>query len=161
MAPERLQLERLAPERKALERLALERSTYDRLARNRGALARFAQERKAPNRLVLFRLANERLTISLTLKIPDEYSNDCLQKRWGSKLKLKKGDTLRYYKCDEQIIVCDQSGKPRTRTVSGSDDSDDISYAKYKEILINSVNYVLEILGYSVEKDLLAKRKLL
>jgi hypothetical protein len=107
------------------------------------------------------RVPKERLSIYLTLtKNPHEYTNDCLQKRLGVKLGLKKGDTLVYYKCDKQIVARDQSGKQLTKTVGESDDPNDISYAKYKEMLINSVKDVIEILGYSVEKDLLATRRL-
>jgi len=103
----------------------------------------------------------ERLAISLILsKNPKEYVNDCVQKRLGTQLKLKKGDTLVYYKCDKRITYIDQSGQERTKTVGESIDPNDISYAKYKEMLINTVKDVIEILGYSVEKDLLAKRKL-
>lgn len=103
----------------------------------------------------------ERLMISLTLaKNPQEYVNDCLQKRLGTKLGLSKGDILTHYKADKQVTIDDASGKPRTRTVGESNDPADISYAKYKEIFINAVKDIIEILGYSVEKDLLAKRKL-
>ncbi len=102
----------------------------------------------------------ERLAISLVLaKNPEDYTHDDKQKRLGTKLGLKKGDTLTYYKCDKQELTHDTRGKEKTRTVSESDDPDDISYAKYKEMLLNSVNDVIEILGYSVEKDLLSKKK--
>ncbi|HEX5186450.1 MAG TPA: DNA polymerase domain-containing protein, partial [Nitrososphaeraceae archaeon] len=118
--------------------------------------------RKALEELDRRQVPKERLMISLTLsKNPQDYVNDCLQKRLGTKLKLKKGDILPYYKCDKLIRVCDQPGKQRIKTVGESDDPDDISYAKYKEMFINAVKDVIEILGYSVEKDLLAKRKLL
>jgi len=106
----------------------------------------------------------ERLAMSLTLtKNPKDYTNDCLQKRLGSKLRLKKGDTLVYYKCNKQVIVCGggQPGKNLSRTGSESDDPNDTSYAKYKEMLISTVKDVIEILGYSVQKDLLAKKKLM
>lgn len=104
----------------------------------------------------------ERLAISLTLsRNPWDYVNDCLQKRLGTKLRLKNGDILTYYRSDKQIIFYDKSGKQLTRTVGESDDPADISYAKYKEMFINSVKNVIKILGYSVEKDLLDKRKLL
>jgi hypothetical protein len=35
---------------------------------------------------------------------------------------------------------------------SESDYSNDISYAKYKEMLINAIKDILEILGYDIEK---------
>jgi DNA polymerase I len=114
------------------------------------------------NELDKRQVPKERLAISLTLsKNPLEYKNDCLQKRLGTQLKLKKGDTLFYYKCDKQATYIDQSGQNRTRKIGESVDPNDISYAKYKEMLLNAVKDVIQILGYSVEKDLLAKRKLL
>lgn len=106
-------------------------------------------------------VAKERLEISLTLsKNPQDYVNDCLQKRLGTQLKLKKCDTLVYYKCNKQIRVCDQLRKQRTRTIGESVDPNDISYAQYKEMLINAVKDVIEILGYSIENDLLVNNKL-
>lgn len=107
-------------------------------------------------------ISKERLSIYLTLsKNPQEYVNDCLQKRLGTMLRLKKEDTLVYYKCDKQIRVYDQLGKQQTKTISESVDPNDISYAKYKYMFIKAVQDVIEILGYSVEKDLLAKKKLI
>jgi DNA polymerase elongation subunit (family B) len=103
----------------------------------------------------------ERLAISLTLtKDPQEYANDCLQKRLGTKLRLSKGNILTYYKADKQITIDDVSGKTRTRTVGESDDPADISYAKYKTMLINAVKDVIKILGYDPDTDLSSKRKL-
>jgi hypothetical protein len=103
----------------------------------------------------------ERLAISLTLtKDPQEYANDCLQKRLGTKLRLSKGDILTYYKSDKQVTIDDVSGKTRTRTVGESDDPADISYAKYKTMLINAVKDVIKILGYDPDTDLSSKRKL-
>lgn len=103
----------------------------------------------------------ERLTISLVLeKDPTDYIHDDKQKKLGTKLKLKKGDTLVYYKCDKQTSIRDQTVKQLIKTIGESDDPNDISYSKYKEMLINTVKDVIEILGYCVEKDMLAKRKL-
>ncbi|CAN5860989.1 hypothetical protein BH23THE1_BH23THE1_28330 [soil metagenome] len=102
----------------------------------------------------------ERLVISLVLKKdPGDYIHDDKQKRLGTKLRLRKGDTLTYYKCDKQETIIGEKGKEKTRTVSESENPDDISYAKYKETFLNSVKDVIEILGYDVEKDL-TKRKL-
>ena len=102
----------------------------------------------------------ERLSISLVLtKNPKDYTHDDKQKRLGIKLRLKKGDTLTYYKCDKQESFIDTLGKEKARTVSESDNPDDISYSKYKEMLLNSVKDVVEILGYNVEMDLLPKKK--
>jgi hypothetical protein len=121
-----------------------------------------AKLRKALEELDKRQVPKERLAISLTLsKNPQDYANDCLQKRLGTKLRLKKGDILTYYKSDKQIILHDKSGKQRTKTIRESDDPADISYAKYKEMFINSIKNVIEILGYSVDKDLLAKKKFL
>ncbi len=102
----------------------------------------------------------ERLSISIVLKRdPEDYAHDDKQKRLGTKLGLKKGDSLIYYKCDKQEITGDSKGKQRTRTVNESEDPNDISYAKYKELLLNSVKDLLEILGYNVDKDRLPKKK--
>ena len=107
------------------------------------------------------KVPKERLAISLALRQePNEYVNDCLQKRLGLEMGLQKGDTLVYYKCDKQEITVDPCGKQRTKIVSESDDPADISYAKYKELLLNSVKNIIEILGYSIEQDLLSKKKL-
>ena len=46
------------------------------------------------------------------------------------------------------------------RTARESDNQDDISYAEYKKMLMNSVKHVLAILGYDVEKELLSKGQL-
>jgi len=103
----------------------------------------------------------EKLSIYLTLsKNPQEYANDCLQKRLGNKNSLKKGDTLVYYKCDKQEVVKYRQGNYQINRVSESDNSADVSYAKYKEMLINCVKDVLEILGYDIEQDLFPKKKL-
>ena len=92
-------------------------------------------------------------------KNPKDYTHDDKQKRLGIKLRLKKGDTLTYYKCDKQELIIASLGKEKTRAVSESDNPYDISYAKYKEMLLNSVKDVIEILGYSVENDLFSKKK--
>lgn len=105
-------------------------------------------------------IPKERLSISSVLtKNPIDYTHDDKQKRLGIKLSLKKGDTFTYYKCDKQELAYDSFGKEKTRTVSESDSPADISFAKYKEMLLNSVKDVIEILGYSIEKDLLSKKK--
>ena len=93
-------------------------------------------------------------------KNPQEYANDCLQKRLGIKNNLKKGDTLVYYKCDKQEVIKDHLGNCQTKNISESDNPEDISYAKYKEMLINSVKDVIEILGYDIEQDLVPKKRL-
>jgi hypothetical protein len=48
------------------------------------------------------------LAISLVMrKNPEEYVQYCKQSRLGSKLGLRKGDTLVYYKCDINKITFD------------------------------------------------------
>src|SRR6478672_7666311 len=117
--------------------------------------------KQAINELDLRQVPAEKLSISLTLnKNPEEYVNDCFQKRLGSRNNLKKGDTLVYYKCDKQEIVKDHQGNYQTKNVSESNDPTDISYAKYKEMLINCVKDVIEILGYEIEQDLMPKKRL-
>ena len=64
--------------------------------------------KQAINELDSRQVPAEKLSISLILsKNPQEYANDCLQKRLGIKNNLKKGDTLVYYKCDKQEVVKD------------------------------------------------------
>jgi hypothetical protein len=105
----------------------------------------------------------ESLAISLVLrKNPEEYSQICKQSRLGTKLGLRKDDTLVYYKCDTQQPVYDVKSKEhKLRTVHESENQDDISYAEYKKMLMNSVKDVLEILGYNADKELLGKKQLI
>jgi hypothetical protein len=95
-------------------------------------------------------------------KNPEVYSQVCKQSRRGTKLGLRKDDTLVYYKCDLQTPVYDVRSKQNIlRTVHESENQEDISYAEYKKMLMNSVKDVLEILGYDIEKELLGKRQLM
>ncbi len=90
------------------------------------------------------RVSADLLSISLAMrKNPEEYEQNCKQNRLGSKLGLHKGDTLVYYKCDNGEMAYDSENPP------------DISYTAYKNMLINSVKDVLQILGYDVEERLL------
>ena len=117
--------------------------------------------KQAFNELDSRKIPSDKLAISLILnKKPEEYTNDCFQKRLGIKNNLKKGDALVYYKCDKQEIVKYCHGNYQTKRVSESDDPTDISYAKYKEKLINCVKDVIEILGYEIEQDLMPKKRL-
>jgi hypothetical protein len=117
--------------------------------------------RRAINELDSRQVPAEKLSISLTLsKNPQEYANDCLQKRLGTKNNLKKGYILVYYKCNKQAVVNNNLGKCQIKNVSESDNPADISYAKYKEMLVNSVKDVIEILGHDVEQDLMLKKRL-
>ena len=86
----------------------------------------------------------ELLSISLIMrKNPGEYEHNCKQSRLGSKLGLRKGDTLFYYKCSIGETTYD------------SENPQDISYTEYKKMLINSIKDVLQILGYDIDNDLL------
>jgi hypothetical protein len=84
------------------------------------------------------------LAISLVMrKNPEEYEQNCNQSMVGSKLGLRKDDTLLYYKCNTDEITYD------------SENPQDISYTQYKKMLINNVKDVLQILGYDINNDLL------
>lgn len=104
----------------------------------------------------------EMLAISLVLrKNPDEYTNDCKQRRLGIKLKLRKGDILTYYKSYAEESIHEINSRLRnTRIVSESDNPNDISYAKYKDMLLSSIKDTLEILGFDAEKELLNSHKI-
>jgi len=104
----------------------------------------------------------ESLAISLVLrKNPEDYIQVCKQSILGTKLGLRKDDVLVYYKCDMQQPVCDVKSKQHTlRIVHESESQDDISYAEYKKMLMNSVKDVLEILGFDAEKELRGKKQL-
>lgn len=103
----------------------------------------------------------ELLAISLVLrKNPEDYEHSCKQSRLGAKLGLQKGDILVYYKSDiEKSVYNPKTKQEILQVIPESDISQDISYAKYKEMLINAVKDILEILGYDIEKDLLAPKK--
>jgi hypothetical protein len=104
----------------------------------------------------------EQLAIPLVLrKNPEEYVQVCKQSRLGTKLGLRKDDTLVYYKCNKQEPVHDPvTNEDILKTVQESENAADISYSEYKDMLVNSVEDVLDILGYDVEKDLLSKPQL-
>jgi hypothetical protein len=103
----------------------------------------------------------ELLAISLVLrKDPEEYEHRSKQSRLGAKLGLHKGDTLVYYKSDIKQLTYDSKSKQELlKTVYESDNPNDISYAKYKEMFVNTIKDILEILGYDIEKDLLLSKK--
>ena len=73
---------------------------------------------------------------------------------------MKKGDTLIYYKCDKQEVAKDHQGNYQTKRASESDNPADISYAKYKDMFVNCVKDVIEILGFDIEQDLFPKKRL-
>jgi DNA polymerase family B/Primase X len=94
------------------------------------------------------RVSPKLLAISLVMrKNPEEYEQNCNQSRLGSKLGLRKGDTLVYYKCNTGEITYD------------SENPQEISYTEYKKMLINSIRDVLQILGYDIDNDLLLADK--
>lgn len=103
----------------------------------------------------------ELLAVSLVLrKNPREYEHSCKQSRLGAKLGLHKGDTLVYYKSDIKQPINDSKKRQQVLQItSESDNPNDISYAKYKEMLVNAVKDILEILGYDIETDLLTTKK--
>jgi DNA polymerase I len=103
----------------------------------------------------------ELLAISLVLrKNPEEYEHSCKQSQLGAKLGLRKGDTLVYYKSHIKQSVYDTKTKQQLlQVISESDNSKDISYAKYKEMLVNAIKDILAILDYDIEGDLLLSKK--
>jgi len=77
---------------------------------------------------------------------PEDYENNCIQKRIGLELGLSRGDTVTYYLSDNE--------KGYTTNV------DDISLSKYRKMLLNSIKDILEILGYDLDKVLFGKTTL-
>ena len=98
-------------------------------------------------------VAPELLAISLPLrKNPDEYENDCIQKRLGLKLGLHRGDTLVYYKSELREEFYDALREIHSfKTIHESSNPKDISYEKYKDMLLRAVKDIIEILGYKIE----------
>jgi hypothetical protein len=81
-------------------------------------------------------------------KDPKEYEHSCKQSRLGTKLGLHKGDTLVYYKSNIKHPIYDTKTKQQVlQVISESDNPNDISYAKYKEMFVNAIKDILEILG--------------
>ena len=95
----------------------------------------------------------QELAISISLrKNPEEYEHTCKQTILGRKQGLRKGMTLVYYKSyHEELIYESSTGKCNKRIHLESDDPDDIHYAKYREMLLNSIRDVVGILGYDIE----------
>jgi hypothetical protein len=87
-------------------------------------------------------------------KNPEEYNQNCKQSKLGSKLGLRKGDTLVYYKSDISENVFDSNRKEQhVLRINDLENPQEISYAEYKKMFINSIRDVLQILGYDIEKD--------
>jgi DNA polymerase, archaea type len=73
-------------------------------------------------------------------KDPEDYENNCLQKRIGLELGLKRGDIANYYLADNE--------KGYTFDVN------ECSIIQYRKMLQSAIKDVLEILGYDIERDL-------
>ena len=67
---------------------------------------------------------------------------------------------LTYFKSNVEELVHKTTGETShyIRVFSDSDNPMDISYTKYKELLLNSIRDILEILRYDVERELLKSR---
>jgi len=62
----------------------------------------------------------------------------------------------------EKTVYDPKTKQQVLQVFSESDSPNDISYAKYIEMLLTAVKDILEILGYNIEKDLLIpKNKLM
>ena len=73
-------------------------------------------------------------------KDPEDYENNCLSKRIGLEIGLKRGDTVSYYLADNE--------KGYTFDVN------ECSISQYKKMLSSTVKDIIEILGYDVEDHL-------
>jgi DNA polymerase, archaea type len=74
---------------------------------------------------------------------PEDYKNNCLQKKIGLELGLTHGDTVPYYLAD--------NNKGYTFNVN------ELSISQYKKMLLHTVKDVLEILGYDIDQELFGK----
>ena len=74
-------------------------------------------------------------------KDPEDYENNCLQKRIGLEVGLKRGDTVNHYLADNE----------RGYTF----DVNECSISQYRKMLLSTVKDVLEILGHGVELEVL------
>jgi DNA polymerase I len=75
-------------------------------------------------------------------KDPEDYENNCLQKRIGLGLGLRRGDVINYYLADNEKGY--------------SFDVNESSINQYRKMLMSAVKDILEILGYDIERDLLS-----
>ena len=73
-------------------------------------------------------------------KEPEDYENNCLQKRIGLELDLTRGDVINYYLADNEKGY--------------SFDVNESSINQYRKMLMSAVKDILEILGYDVELDI-------
>ncbi len=126
------------------------RQLVDDIKCNRSPIPRL---KKAFDDLEHRNVPSKELAISLPLrKNPEDYDLECRQSRRGRRLHLSKGMTLVYYKTHrEEIAFEPATGKRRKKILLESDDPDDISYAEYKKMMLNSVKDVVRILGYDID----------
>jgi len=73
-------------------------------------------------------------------KDPEDYENNCISKRIGVELGLRRGDIASYYLADNE--------KGYTFDVN------ECSISQYKKMLSSAVKDIVEILGYDVEHDI-------
>lgn len=118
--------------------------------------------RKALDDLKNKSVPTDQLAISLVLrKNPDDYDQqECKQRRLGLEHRLRKGDTLIYYKTEIEGSVYDPDTRQTIQLkILESDNPNDICYSRYKDLLLNSVKDVLEILGYDIEREVFCEKR--
>jgi hypothetical protein len=77
---------------------------------------------------------------------PEDYKNNCLQRKIGLELGLSHGETISYYLADND--------KGYTFNVN------EISISQYRKMLLQTVKDMLEILGYDIDQELFGKLSL-
>jgi DNA polymerase elongation subunit (family B) len=78
-------------------------------------------------------------------KDPEDYENNCLQKRIGLELGLGRGDVINYYLADNEKGY--------------AFDVNECSINQYRKMLLSAVKDILEILGYDIERDLFSNSR--
>ena len=78
-------------------------------------------------------------------KDPEDYKNNCLQKRVGLELGLRRGEVIHYYLADIEKGY--------------SFDVNESSINQYRKMLLSAVKDILEILGYDIERDLFSNSR--
>ena len=102
--------------------------------------------RKAFSDLEQWSIQNPENVLLKTIRLrqdPEDYKNNCLQKKIGLDLDLSRGDTASYYLSDND--------KGYTFNVN------EISISQYRKMLLQAVKDVIEILGYDIDRDLFGK----
>jgi DNA polymerase elongation subunit (family B) len=82
------------------------------------------------------------LKTSRLAKDPEDYQNNCLQKRIGLELGRRRGEIINYYLADND--------KGYTFDVNES------SINQYRKMLLSAVKDILDILGYDIDRDLIS-----